>query len=164
MASVYELDQSLDKFFELLEDGEITDDVLLDVWNNLEDDIKSKFENCCKWMVNVKATIDAIKEQKKILNEKQKVLENKIERVKSLMLKVQQKTGEKKLECGTFTTTIQKNPPKLILDVDSVYDVPEEFLKYAEPEVKSKEALDAIKGGASFEWCHSVQEDSLRIR
>lgn len=164
MASVYELDQSLIKFFDLLDEGEIPDEVLLDVWDNLEDDIKAKFENCCKWMANVKSTIDGIKEQKKRLSERQKALENQMDRVKKLMLSAQLKLGEKKLDCGTFTTTIQKNPPKLILDVDSVYDVPEEFLKYAEPEVKSKEALDAIKGGASFGWCHSVQEDSLRIR
>lgn len=164
MASVYELDQSLNKFFELLEEGEIDDDVLMDVWDNLEEDVKAKFDNCCKWMVNVKAAIEGIKEQKKRLTERQQALENQMDRVKALMLKVQTKIGENKLECGTFTTTIQKNPPKLVLDVESVYDVPEEYLKFKEPDVKSKEALDAIKAGQTFKWCHSVQEDSLRIR
>ena len=73
-------------------------------------------------------------------------------------------SGDKKIPCGTFTVAIQNNPPKLVLDTEDIHSIPEEFLKYAEPKVKSKEALEAIKAGQKFDWCHSVQEESLRIR
>ena len=164
MANIYEFLAGFNALWSLIEDETVDDAVIEDCFTNMTDDLKDKFENCCKYLKNVDSDIAGLDEEIKRLQAKKKSLKNSQTRLKTLMLKVQTAAGEKKLECGTFTTTIQKNPPKLILDVDSVYDVPEEFLKYAEPEVKSKDALEAIKGGAEFTWCHSVQEDSLRIR
>lgn len=164
MASIYDFLAGFASLWALIEDETVEDEVIEDCFNNMTDDLRVKMENCCKYIKNVDSDIAGLDEEIKRLQAKKKSLKNSQTRLKTLMLKVQTAAGEKKLECGTFTTTIQKNPPKLILDVDSVYDVPEEFLKYAEPEVKSKDALEAIKGGAEFTWCHSVQEDSLRIR
>ena len=164
MASVYEIKAGFYTLTSLIEDETVSDDVILDAWNNQTDALKDKFENCCKYLKNVDSDIAGLDEEIKRLQAKKKSLKNGKDRLKKLMLDAQKACGEKKLQCGTFTTTIQKNPPKLVLDVDSVYDVPEEFLKYAEPEVNSKSALEAIKDGVEFSWCHSVQEDSLRIR
>lgn len=164
MASIYDFLAGFASLWALIEDETVEDEVIEDCFNNMTDDLRVKMENCCKYIKNVDSDIAGLDEEIKRLQAKKKSLKNSQTRLKTLMLKVQTAAGEKKLECGTFTTTIQKNPPKLILDVDSVYDVPEEFLKYTEPEVKSKDALEAIKGGAEFTWCHSVQEDSLRIR
>lgn len=164
MPSIYELKTEFDKLWMILEEELVDDDALLGAFETAQEDLAIKLENCCKYIKNQEALIEGLKKEKKRLNAKQKSAENAIERLKKLMKDAVEASGDKKIPCGTFTVAIQKNPPKLILDVDSVYDIPEEFLKYAEPEVKSKEALDAIKGGASFKWCHSVQEDSLRIR
>lgn len=164
MASVYEIKAGFYTLTSLIEDEAVSDDVILDAWNNQTDDLKDKFENCCKYLKNVDSDIAGLDEEIKRLQAKKRSLKNGKDRLKKLMFDAQMACGEKKLQCGTFTTTIQKNPPKLVLDVEDVYLIPDEFLKYAEPEVKSKEALDAIKAGATFTWCHSVQEDSLRIR
>ena len=164
MASVYEIKAGFYTLTSLIEDETVSDDVILDAWNNQTDDLKDKFENCCKYLKNVDSDIAGLDEEIKRLQAKKKSLKNGKDRLKKLMFDAQMACGEKKLQCGTFTTSIQKNPPKLVLDVEDVYDIPDEFLKYAEPEVKSKEALDAIKAGETFTWCHSVQEDSLRIR
>ena len=164
MASIYELKTEFDKLWMILEEELVDDDALLGAFETAQEDLAIKLENCCKYIKNQEALIEGLKEEKKRLSAKQKSAENAIERLKKLMKDAVEASGDKKIPCGTFTVAIQKNPPKLILDVDSVYDVPEEFLKYAEPEVKQKEALDAMKAGETFTWCHSVQEDSLRIR
>lgn len=164
MPSIYELKTEFDKLWMILEEELVDDKALLGAFETAQEDLAIKLENCCKYIKNQEALIEGLKEEKKRLNAKQKSAENAIERLKKLMKDAVEASGDKKIPCGTFTVAIQKNPPKLILDVESVYDVPDEFLKYAEPEVKSKEALDAIKAGETFTWCHSVQEDSLRIR
>jgi len=164
MASVYELKQGFILLANMIEDETVSDDVILDAWNNQTDDLKDKFENCCKYLKNVDSDIKGLDEEIKRLQAKKKSLQNGKDRLKKLMLDAQKACGDPKLQCGSFTTYIQKNPPKFVLDVESVYDVPEEFLKFSEPEVKSKEALDAMKAGQKFTWCHSIQEDSLRIR
>lgn len=164
MPSIYELKTEFDKLWMILEEELVDDDALLGAFETAQEDLAIKLENCCKYIKNQEALIEGLKEEKKRLSAKQKSAENAIERLKKLMKDAVEASGDKKIPCGTFTVTIQKNPPKLILDVENVYDVPDEFLKYAEPEVKSKDALDAIKAGQVFTWCHSVQEDSLRIR
>ena len=164
MPSIYELKAEFDKLWMILEEELVDDDALLGAFETAQEDLAIKLENCCKYIKNQEALIEGLKEEKKRLNAKQKSAENAIERLKKLMKDAVEASGDKKIPCGTFTVAIQKNPPKLILDVESVYDVPDEFLKYAEPEVRSKDALDAIKAGQVFTWCHSVQEDSLRIR
>lgn len=164
MPSIYELKTEFDKLWMILEEELVDDDALLGAFETAQEDLAIKLENCCKYIKNQEALIEGLKEEKKRLNAKQKSAENAIERLKKLMKDAVEASGDKKIPCGTFTVAIQKNPPKLILDVESVYDVPDEFLKYAEPEVRSKDALDAIKAGRVFNWCHSVQEDSLRIR
>lgn len=164
MANIYEFLAGFNALWSLIEDETVDDAVIEDCFTNMTDDLKDKLENCCKYLKNVDSDIAGLDEEIKRLQAKKKSLKNGKDRLKKLMFDAQMACGEKKLQCGTFTTSIQKNPPKLVLDVESVYDVPEEFLKYAEPEVKSKDALDAIKSGAEFNWCHAVQEDSLRIR
>lgn len=164
MANIYDFMAGFAALWALIEDEAVEDAVIEDCFANMTDDLKLKMENCCKYIKNLDAEINGLKDEEARLKAKRKAKENAKDRIKKLMLAAQLACGEKKLECGTFTTTVQKNPPKFVPDYESVYDVPEEFLKYAEPEVKTKEALDAMKAGATFTWGHSVQEDSLRIR
>lgn len=164
MANIYEFLAGFNALWSLIEDETVDDAVIEDCFTNMTDDLKDKLENCCKYIKNQEAVIAGLKEEEKRLSAKRKAAENAVKRLKALMKTAMDTAGEKKLQCGTFTTSIQKNPPKLVLDVEDVYLIPDEFLKYAEPEVKSKEVLDAIKAGETFTWCHSVQEYSLRIR
>ena len=164
MPSIYELKNEFDQLWMILEEELVDDDALIGAFETAQEDLAIKLENCCKYIKNQEALIEGLKEEKRRLNAKQKSAENAIERLKKLMKDAVKASGDKKIPCGTFTVAIQNNPPKLVLDTEDIHSIPEEFLKYAEPEVKSKEALEAIKAGQQFDWCHSVQEESLRIR
>ena len=147
----------------ILNGGELTEELALTL-PQTSDALVAKVDSIGCLIRKFESSVDSIDAEIKRLQAKKKSLKNGKDRLKKLMFDAQMACGEKKLQCGSFTTYIQKNPPKFVLDVESVYDVPEEFLKYSEPEVKSKEALDAMKAGKKFTWCHSIQEDSLRIR
>ena len=164
MPSIYELKTEFDKLWMILEEELVDDDALLGAFETAQEDLAIKLENCCKYIKNQESDIAGLKEEKKRITARITAKENAVKRLKKLMQDALNASGNKKLPCGSFTCAIQNNPPKLVLDTDDIYSIPDEFLKYAEPEVKSKEALDAIKAGQSFTWCHSVQEESLRIR
>lgn len=164
MASVYELGNGLDTLWNLIEDETVEDEALLDAFENITDDLKVKFENCCKYIKNTDTLIDGLDAEIKRLQARKKALENGEKRLKAMMLDVQKKSGEKKLECGTFTTTVQANPEKVIVDVDDVYAIPEDYLKYSEPEVNKTAVKKALQSGEQFTWAHLEKTDGLRIR
>lgn len=166
MANVYELGQGFDTLWALLEEEVIDDEALEDAFQNLKDDMAAKFENCCKYIKNEEADIAGLKEEEKRIASKRKAKENAVARLKDLMEMAMKKAGEKKLSCGTFTTALQNNPPKVILDEQYIENIPEKYLVEQDPTVDRKAMLEDLKADPSCleGIAHLEQTESLRIR
>lgn len=170
MANVYELGTSFDLLWSLIEDEVMDEKELDDAFNNLIDDTKDKFENCCKYIKNVDADIEGIDAEIKRLQAKKKSLMNGKERLKALMLRVLTKMGEKKLPCGTFTVSRQNNPESLVLDEPYIENIPFKYLKPKDPEIDRSAIKSVLQNGTEEEKAelegiaHLVQDESLRIR
>ena len=92
-------------------------------------------------------------------------MENTVERSKLAMQKAMMIAGEKKIPAGSFTCSIQANPPKVILDEQYLENIPEKYLIPQEPTVDKKSILADLKDGADLEGiAHIEQGESLRIR
>ena len=73
--------------------------------------------------------------------------------------------GEKKLQCGTFTTSIQNNAPSVVVDEQYIENIPSEYLRVKEPEIDKMKMLEDLKAGKDLEGlCHLEVKQSLRIR
>ena len=165
MASVYELKQGFILLANMIEDETVSDEDILDAWNNQTDDLKDKFENCCKYIKNVESDIAGLKEEEARLKAKRKSLENSIERFKALMHETMNAAGEKKLPCGTFTVSLQKNPESVVMDEQYIENIPEEYLKYKDPEIDRAKIKEHLKAGVNLEGiAHLEQSEGLRIR
>ena len=165
MASVYELKQGFILLANMIEDETVSEEDILDAWNNQTDDLKEKFENCCKYIKNVESDIAGLKEEEARLKAKRKALENSIERFKSLMHETMNAAGEKKLPCGTFTVSLQKNPESVVMDEPHIENIPEEYLKFKEPEIDRAKLKEHLKAGVDLEGiAHLEQTEGLRIR
>lgn len=165
MASVYDLGQGFDTLWALLEDELADDEVIADAFENLTEDLKDKFENCCKYIKNEEAVIAGLKAEEDRLRAKRKAKENARDRLKDLMRVTMQKAGEKKLPCGTFSVSLQNNPPSLVVDV-SVADIPTDYLIPQPPKVDTDKLKKALKDGneAVGAIAHLTQTEGLRIR
>lgn len=170
MANIYELGSSFDLIWSLIE-GEVMDENELDdAFANLVDDTKDKFENCCKYIKNVDADIEGIDAEIKRLQAKKKSLTNGKDRLKTLMLRVLQKMGEKKLPCGTFTVSRQNNPESVVLDEQYIENIPERYLKPKDPEIDRTAMKDVLKNGTEEEKkelegiAHLVQDERINIK
>ena len=165
MANVYELGTSFDVIDQLIEEEVMDDEALLDAWENLKEDTTTKFENCCKYIKNVEADIEGIDAEIKRLQAKKKSLTNGKDRLKALMLRVLTKMGEKKLPCGTFTVGRQNNAPSLLVKEGITFkDVGEEYLRFTDPEIDKRKAIEDLKAGKELTWCELNVTESLRIR
>ena len=111
MASIYEIAQGFYTLLNLIEDESVEEEVILDAWDNQTDSLADKMENCCKYIKNEEAVIAGLKDEEKRLKERRQAKENNVKRLKDLMFRAQKASGEKKLTCGTFSTSIQANPP-----------------------------------------------------
>ena len=81
------------------------------------------------------------------------------------MLRVLTKMGEKKLPCGTFTVGRQNNAPSLLVKEGITFkDVGEEYLRFTDPEIDKRKALEDLKAGKELTWCELNVTESLRIR
>ena len=165
MANLYEIMQGFETLSNLIE-AEVMDEAeLSDAWENLTGDLQGKLENCCKYIKNMESDIAGLKEEEKRINAKRKSAENAVERLKTLMKMAMDTEGEKKLTCGTFTCSIQANPKKVVMDEQYIEHIPEEYLKFAEPEIDRKKLKEHLEAGYNLEGiAHLEQTSGLRIR
>jgi hypothetical protein len=164
MASLYDIKNEFITIQMLAEEGVLTDEVLADVFANAEGDLADKLEGYCKFIKNMESDIAGLKDEEKRLATRRKALENCVERSKKAMQDAMEVAGKTKMQCGTFTTSIQANPPKVVLDVTDINAIPEEYLTMPEPEVNKAKIKDSLKAGYECEFAHLESTLSLRIR
>ena len=170
MANIYELTGEFLKFSDIASSGELTEEqseMLTEALENLKEDIEYKLEGYCKVRANFKADIEAIKAEKKRLDEKQKALENRVkameEAMKTAILAV--KPDEPKFKTPLFTVYVQNNPESVVMDEQYIENVPAEYLRFAEPEIDRKKLLADLKAGKDLEGiAHIEQTKGLRIK
>ena len=165
MSSVYELNNEFNTLWSILEDELADDEMILGAWETAQEDLTIKLENCCKYIKNEEALISGLKEEEERLNARRKAKENAIKRLKQLMQDAMNAAGEKKIQCGTFTTSIQNNAPSVVVDEQYIENIPEEYLRIKEPEIDRKKMLEDLKAGKDLEGlAHLEVKQSLRIR
>lgn len=165
MANVYELKNTFNTLWNIIEDETADDEVILDAWQTATEDLADKLENCCKYIKNVEADIDGLKAEEERLHAKRKALENSVDRLKGLMKDAVNASGEKKIACGSFTCAVQNNAPKLVLDVDMAY-IPERYLVPQAPTVDKKSLKEDLQNGVEGieAIAHLETSSSIRIR
>ena len=165
MPSIYELRNEFDTLWDILEQDIVEDEALEGAFETAMEDLTIKLENCCKYIKNQEAEIAGLKEEEKRLHAKRVSKENAIERLKVLMKQAMESAGEKKIACGTFTTSIQNNAPSVVMDEQYVENIPAEYLRIKEPEVDKKKLLEDLKAGKDLEGiAHLTTTSSIRIR
>ena len=164
MANIYELTGAFNTLWNLMEEGGVDDETLMEVFENTEEELSAKLEGYCKFIKNLESDIAGLKAEEKRLAEKRRVMENTIERAKFAMQMAMNASGNKKMPCGSFTVSVQNNPPKCVLDV-GIADIPSKYLIPQEPTVDKKLLLDDLKAsGEQVSYAHIEQGESLRIR
>ena len=165
MANIYELTQDYLRLLEMAEDPELDPEVIADTFEAIDGELEIKAENYAKVMKNLEGDIAALKAEEERLSKKRKAIENNIKRMKLALQEAMEITGKTKFKTELFSFGIQKNTPTVIIDTDDVYKIPEEYLKYKEPDVDKTAIKAAIQNGIDMSGiAHLEQTQGLRIR
>lgn len=165
MANIYELTESIRLLWDLMDQGELDDDVLKDAMMNSQEDLKDKLEGYCKFIRQMESDVDGISVEIKRLQDRKAVLKNTIERSKKVMQMAMETAGEKKVKGQIFTISIQANPESVVLDESYIENIPPEYLKVKDPEIDKAKLKEDLKNGVNLDGiAHLEQTESLRIK
>lgn len=164
MANIYVLTDSLNTLWYSIENNLLDDDAILEAFEITQEELADKLEDYCKFIKNLESDIAGLKAEEERLKARRQVMENTVVNCKTAMERAIKASGEKKIAAGTFTCSVQNNPPKCVIDV-GIADIPTKYLIPQEPKVDRKLMLDDLKNGEDLGVvAHIEQSESLRIR
>lgn len=161
---LYELTADVMTLQEMLENEVEDEQMLLDTLEGVQYEYEYKLEQYAKVIRNLEADANAYKLEANRLNERRRVIENNIDRLKNHMFESMKATGINKVKGTLLNVSIQKNGGKLPVIVDcDVKDLPESVVKVVEsPDLEAiRKLLDA--GECDFAR-YGERGESLRIK
>ena len=145
MSTLYDIDNRLYSLFDE-ETGEITD---LEAFEQIQLEREKK---------NLKADVIALKAEKQAFADRQKAAEKKIDSLRKL---ISDALGGQPLETPRVKLSFRKSAEVQIDDID---ELPDEYLRYKEPEPNKTAIKEAIKSGKEVAGAHLEDTLSLQIK
>lgn len=152
--NLYEIDQEIMNCVDM-ETGEIIDPVRL---NELQMDRDTKIENIACWIKNLKADAEALKTEKDALANRQKTAENKIESLKKYLSDY---LAGQKFSTPKVAISFRKTSSVNVTDISQL---PNKFLKFADPTPDKTAIKNAIKAGTAVTGAEIVEGQSISIK
>lgn len=163
--SIYELTADYMQIMEMMEDPELDPQTLADTMEAVEGELEIKAESYAKIMKNLEGDVEALENEIRRLTSRKKAIEENIKRMKAALQGMMEVTGKTKFKTQLFSFNIQRNAPAVIIDIDDIANMPEEFLKFKAPEVNKTAIKEALQNGADLEGvAHLEIKNSLRIK
>lgn len=152
--NLYEIDSAILDCMDL-ETGEIFD---VDRFEELNLERTVKIENICLWIKNLKAEIEALKAEKDAFAKRQKSAENKMESLKKYISGYLEGTA---YESAKVKVSFRKSE---VLDIMEGAIIPDEYLKFKEPDVDKVELKKALKSGVQIPGVSIVENQNIQIK
>jgi chaperonin cofactor prefoldin len=164
MSALYELAGQFNELWEMIDDTELDEDVILDTLEAIDGEIEVKADNYAKVIRNMDVEIEGIKSEIERLTKKKRTLENRQKNLKDNLQQAMESTGKRKFKTELFGFNIQKNPASVELKDVKFDKIDAQYLVWPEPTVDKKKVKEALQNGEQLEWATLVQKESLRIR
>ena len=162
---LYELTNDYINLLALAEDPDTDPEVLADTLEGLDGQLEDKADNYAKVIRQIESDVNGLKAEIERLQARKTAAQNNIDRMKANLEQMMIATDKTKFKTELFSFGIQKNPAKVVMDEQYIENVPEEYLKYKDPEIDRKKIAEDLKAGKDLNGiAHLEQSESLRIR
>lgn len=138
-----------------METGEIID---VEKLEELELTRDAKVENVCLWIKNLKAEAEALKNEKDAFAKRQKSAENKMESLKEYISNYLAGTPFKSTKVNVSFRTSKS------VEIAEGAVIPEEYLRFKEPEVNKTDLKKAVESGLSIAGVSIVEKQNIQIK
>lgn len=170
MLSLFDLSQEFYALKDLIdndmevddETGEITDNskLLEELFQNLSLTMEDKFDNSQRYILTLSGSADILDKEIKRLQAKKVALNNKADRLKTMMLNALIVSGVKKLETPLYSFGIRSSESVEVLNLDVV---PRAFLRIKK-EADKTAIKKAIKDGELVDGCEIKINKSMGVK
>lgn len=142
------------------ETGEIKDEELIEKYNQLQVEKNEKIENLGLYIKNLESDADAISAEAKKLTARANASKNKAQHLRDYLF--QFLDGEKfstpRVNIGYY------HSDKVNVDPLRLLDIPDEYLRFKDPEPDKKAIKKAIKDGQTIPGCELVENVTIQIK
>lgn len=152
--NLFQIEEEIMKCVDM-ETGEIIDSEKLD---KLQMDREQKIENIALWIKNLVSDAEALKAEKQIFADRQRAAENKAASLKKYLSDYL--AGEK-YKSAKVSISFRKSEAVNILDISQI---PEQYLKVAEPTVDKTGIKNALKAGEFITGAELIENQNIQIR
>ena len=160
--NIFDLTGQYLALMEMMEDPETDPKTLEDTMAAIEGELEDKADAYAAIRTQLLGQSEVIDAEIERLKRRKGSIDGNIRRLMGNLETCMRATGKVKFKTATHSFGIQKNPPRCV--IDSVADVPREYLMMQEPKVDTAGILKALKAGAVYDFAHLEQGESLRIR
>lgn len=152
--TLFEIEQEILSCIDM-ETGEVID---LEKLDQLEMDRERKIENIALWIKNLLSDAEALKNQKQIFADRQKVAENKAESLKQYLNNY---LAGQKFSTDKVAISFRKSTAVNITDP---LQIPKEYLKYSDPTIDKEAIKKAITQGSVVGGAELVESQNIQIK
>lgn len=165
MSSLYELTSDWLQLMDLLENEEVDEQVVQDTLEGLEGEIEDKLQNCIFVIRNLEKDMKGFETEEKRMKKGKETCETRIKSLKKYMQTAMEVIGKEKVKTKFNSLWIQNNTPSVVMDVQSVDDVPIEYLTMPKPTINKTKIAEDIKAGVDLSMiAHLESTRSIRFR
>ena len=159
--TLFEMSNAARKLYDLLEAEEIDEQILTDTLESIG--VSEKLESYIHVQRQIESEIAAFDAEIKRMQDKKKVLENRVERLKQATKDFMLVTNQKKASAGLFTLSLRENKSCEILDASKI---PSEYLRQipATTEPDKKAMLQALKDGKQIDGVNLKSSFSVMVK
>lgn len=161
MTNLYEISERYKNIQDLIGNEEITEEILKNAAENVEDELQEKLLNIAKLCKNIKGNKAMIKEERDKLKNKETILDNQLKSLENYTRLCLNNARLNKMDLGVFKISLRKSESTEITDLSLI---PKEFLKYKDPEPNKTEIKKAIKEGREIKGAVIIENESLVIK
>lgn len=165
LPTLYELAAQYRTDLETLSNLDLSDEAIQDTLEGMSGDLETKAHNLAAFVRNLETTAEAIKEAEVTMAKRRKVMESRIDRLKTYTLNAMIDHKIDRITSPYFVLSIAKNPPSV-----EVYDpaqIPVKFMRQPEPPPTvpdKKVILETLKAGVEVAGCRLNQGIRLQIK
>lgn len=152
--TLYEINQQILDAIDM-ETGEIIDDAKFD---DLQMERTEKLENIALYYKNLLSEAEALKAEKNAFAEREKQAKTKADSLKKLLDK---ELNGSKFETVRVKVSYRKSSA---LEYDGESDVPDEYLKYADPVLDKTSITKDIKSGKHIDGFSIVERNNIQVK
>lgn len=158
---LYELTQQYQELLDYISDSEADPQDFMDTLESINDVWEDKMQATAIMYKTLKAQEKAYKDEEDRLRTRRQAMGNNAERLKQYMQDALEAVGRTKVEGGTFTLRVQKNPVSVLITDDKA--IPGHYLTDVAPAIDKKGLLEDLKNGIYVEGAELKQTNHLRI-